>query len=201
MVTLRAVVPKPGFVTDTRRTPGLTRMRRLHGQDADGDVVDRDLRGVDVGDDFDVSDAPFELADFRLYLGAPLGGHVARAFVQVLAKGFERVDVVVQLVVHLRDVVEDAVRGGQLVSLAELGERRVEAPLFEELHALLKALSSLVHGLADRRRPARRATASASMDHASGESARQSGTSAMRAFMESTDPFRRSGAAAWRAIA
>jgi hypothetical protein len=52
----------------------------------------------------------------------------------------------VQLVLHLGDVVVQAVGGGQLVGLLELGQGGLEAPLVKQLHPAREALARLFHG-------------------------------------------------------
>src|SRR5262249_28518874 len=94
-------------------------------------------------------DARPELLDLLLDVGRPAGGNLAPALGEVLLEGAERIRVILQLVLDLRDVVEDVEVGRELVGAAELDERGLVVAFLEELEALLEALRGLLaRGLA-----------------------------------------------------
>src|SRR5262249_55638503 len=94
----------------------------------------------------------FELLNVRFDLRPPVGGDFAGPLREVLTERLQRFDVIVELELHLADVVEDAIRRRELVRAAELGEGSLEARLAEKLNAFLETSARFLDGPLRRRR-------------------------------------------------
>mgnify|MGYP000293658004 CR=1 FL=1 len=122
------------------------------------DIVDQDLGTGGVDPNLEQGDPRLELGEVLLDALASLGAQSVAALLEILREHRERLGVVLEHVVDLTDVVEDAVVGCEIVGSFELDERCAVVPLLEQLgvfEARVGAgqLEVLVHDCSYRLRP------------------------------------------------